>query len=161
LYYWACAALSFPFGLNEATLRGVSVAAAIGTLAVAGWLAGLLGSRRASALAIVALGSNMAFADLARKGMVDMAFAFFVTAALAVYVAARVGRMKPWIAAALGGAAAGLAVLTKGPLGVVLPAAAIAGDLLLVTRGRFWRARIPWGPGALSFAIAVALPLLW
>ena len=48
-YYVTSAVLSSALGRSEAVLRGVSVAAALGTLAITAWLAGLYGSRRASA----------------------------------------------------------------------------------------------------------------
>ena len=71
------------------------------------------------------------------------------------------GRLRPRTAAIACGISFALAVLTKGPLGLALPIAVIGGDALVTSRGKFWKLPIPWGWGALGFALAVAIPLAW
>ena len=160
-YYVASAALASLLGRGEAVLRGVSVAMALGTLAVTAWLAGLYGSRRASWMAVVALGSNLIFLRWGRMAMVDMMFTFFITAGLAAYFAARIGRLHGGKAALICGTSFAAAVLTKGPLGIALPAAILAGDALVTSRGRVWQLPIPWGAVAPAALLAIGLPLAW
>ncbi len=160
-YYYQAALASAVFGTSEWTLRGVSVFMALATLAVTWWWAGLYGSGRVATLAVVVLGSNALMAMWSRSAMVDMTFTFFVTAGLAAYFAARLGRLKPRISAILCGLSFGLAVLSKGPLGLLLPMTAIMGEVLVFTRGRFWRFPFPWGRISLAGGITVGVSLLW
>jgi 4-amino-4-deoxy-L-arabinose transferase-like glycosyltransferase len=161
VYYGTCAALVSFLGRDEAVFRGVSVAAALGTLVIVARLTRLYGSSRAACVAVVALASNFFFARCARQAMVDMTLTFFLTAGFAAYFAARLGRLRPWPAAAICGFSFGLAVLTKGPLGLALPIAVVGGDALITSRGRIWRLSIPWAPGAFALSITIALPLVW
>jgi len=154
-YYGLCALLAFAFGASEWTLRIVPALMAVGTLGLVWMLARLYGPPRAAAVAVVALLSNILFMTWARMAYVDMTLTFFCTAGLTAYCAGRQGRLGAWPAALLAGAAFGLAVLTKGPLGLGLPAAVVAGDALVRTRGRLWRAAVPWGP--VSAAVGLAL----
>jgi len=160
-YYYQVALASTLFGTNEWTLRGVSVLMALATLAVTWFWAAMYGSTRVAMLAVVALGSNVLVSMWARSAMVDMTLTFFVTAGLASYFAARLGNLAPGKAAVLCGLSLGLAVLSKGPLGLALPLAVIAGDVLVRSRGRFWKAPIPWGATALAAGLVVGVSLLW
>jgi len=160
-YYHQAAVASAVFGANEWTLRGVSVLMALATLAVTWFWASLYGSPRVAALAVIALGSNVVMTMWARTAMVDMTFTFFVTAGLASYFAGRLGRLTPPRAAILCGVSLGLAVLSKGPLGLLLPMAAIMGEVLWISRGRFWNLPIPWGPTALGAGLILGISLLW
>ncbi len=160
-YYAPTAVIVKLFGRSEAALRALSVLAALGTLAVTAWLARLYGTSRASWIAVVALASNLIFIRWARQAMVDMTLTFFLTAGLAAYFAARLGVLKPRPTAIACGISFALAVLTKGPLGLVLPIAIIGGDALVASRGRFWTLSIPWKWGAVAFAIAFVIPFGW
>ncbi len=159
--YGLGAAAAKAFGLNESSLRAVSLALAVGTLILTALLGELYGSARAGAFAVAALGSNFIFLMWARKAMVDMTLTFFLTAGLAAYFAARRGRISAKTAAILCGLSFGLAVLSKGPLGLALPIAAIGGDLLIATRGRLWRAAVPWGAGAGALAVIALVSAAW
>ena len=161
LHYWGSAVFTRVAGESEEVLRGVSWAMAVLTLLVAGRLALLIGGPRAAGVAVVVLGCNTLFTAWARSATVDMTFTFFLTAGMGAYVAARLGRLEPRSASALCGVGFGLAVLTKGPLGLVIPLAAAALDVLVVTRGRFWKAPLPWNAAAPALLIAVALALTW
>ena len=162
VYYASSAVLVKLLGRrSEAALRVLSLAMAGVALVATAWLAGLYGSPRASWIAVVALASNLIFIRWARQAMVDMTFATFLTAGFAAYFAARLGRLRPRTAAIACGISFALAVLTKGPLGLALPIAVIGGDALVTSRGKFWKLPIPWGWGALGFALAVAIPLAW
>src|SRR5262245_5419860 len=160
-YYMLAAVASLVLGEGEWSLRGVSVLMAIGTLLVVGWMAGVIGSPRTAALAVGVLGSNLLFLSWARSAMVDMTLTFFLTAGMAAYLAARLGRLGPWSASALCGISFGLAVLSKGPLGLALPAAAVVLDVLVASRGRFWKASIPWAAAGLASVIIFEISLIW
>ena len=161
VYYATTAALAKIFKRNEVTLRLLSLVMAAVALGAVAWLAGLLGSPRASWLAVAALASNLIFIRWSRQAMVDMTLTAFLTLGLAAYVAARAGKLQPRSAALVCGISFALAVLTKGPLGLALPLAVIGGDALVSSRGKFWKLPIPWGWGALGLALAVLVPLAW
>jgi 4-amino-4-deoxy-L-arabinose transferase-like glycosyltransferase len=161
VYYGSAALLSSVFGLHEGTLRGVSVLAALGTLAITAWIVRLYGSPRAALIAAIALASNVIVMTSARDAMVDMTLTFFLTAGFAGYLAGRLGRITPEQATGVCGLAFGLAVLCKGPLGLALPIAVCGGDLLLETRGRFWRVRRPWAPALGALLLAIVVAALW
>lgn len=160
-YYGSCALFGWAFGVNEWTLRGVSVLAALGTLAVTGWIVRFFGSPRAALLAVAALGSNILFLTSAREAMVDMMLTLFLTVGFAAYVAGRLGRITPEHATGLCGLAFGMAVLSKGPLGLVLPIAVCGVDFLIETRGLFWSVKRPWAPGLGAILLALAVSTLW
>ncbi|HEY3227508.1 MAG TPA: glycosyltransferase family 39 protein, partial [Planctomycetota bacterium] len=161
LYYGLAAAASSLLGVSEWSLRGISVLMAVATLLMVGLTARLFGPPRASAIAVAVLGCNTLFTAWARSAMVDMTFTFFLTSGMAAYFAARRGRLGLWAAAALCGIYFGLAVLCKGPLGLALPVAGVLGDLLVVSRGRFWKAPVPWAAVGAALLITVEVSLLW
>jgi 4-amino-4-deoxy-L-arabinose transferase-like glycosyltransferase len=161
LHYPLTAGATRVFGEGEGSLRGVSVLMAIGTLIIVGGVAQAIGTPRTAVLAVGILGSNILFMSWARTAMVDMTLTFFLTAGMAAYLAARLGRLGVWSASALCGASFGLAVLTKGPLGLALPVAAVVLDVLVASRGRFWKAPIPWVAAGLAGLIMVELSLIW
>jgi len=113
----------------------------------------LVGARAALIGAAVLL-TSVQFSYQARLGRVDTAFACCVT--LAVLFAGRAivgGRPRSLL---LAGAAAGLAILAKGPLGLVLPALG-CGGFLFAFRGRVGAPALPWRSAILTM-LAVALP---
>ncbi|HLY08554.1 MAG TPA: phospholipid carrier-dependent glycosyltransferase [Planctomycetota bacterium] len=160
-YYGACALLGSLFGVNEWTLRGVSVLAALGTLAVTAWIVRYFGTPRAAGLAVSALASNILFLTAAREALVDMMLTLFLSVGFAGYIAGRLGRISPERATGICGLAFGLAMLSKGPLGLVLPIAVCGGDALIELRGRFWVVRRPWAPILGVILLAVAVAALW
>ncbi|HZE97087.1 MAG TPA: phospholipid carrier-dependent glycosyltransferase [Planctomycetota bacterium] len=160
-FYASCALLGSIFGVNEWTLRGVSILASLGTLGVTAWFVRLFGSSRAAWLSVAALASNIIFLAAARDAMVDMMLTFFLTVGFAAYYAKRVGKLSPERATGLCGLAFGLAALTKGPLGLALPIAVCGGDLLLQTRGRFWSISKAWAPAIGVVLLAAAVSALW
>lgn len=160
-FYGSCAILGSVFGVNEWTLRGVSVLAALGTLAVTAWLVRLFGSPRAAWVAVAALASNAVFLECARDAMVDMMLTFFLSVGFAGYAAGKLGRISLERATGVCGLAFGLALLSKGPLGLALPIAICGGDFLIETKGRLWRLRRPLAPVLGVLLLAVAVSALW
>jgi 4-amino-4-deoxy-L-arabinose transferase-like glycosyltransferase len=160
-YYGTAALLAKLFGINEWTLRLVSVFMGIATLVMTWILARLYGPPRAARIAVVALASNMLFIGSARDAMVDMTLAFFLTAGLTAHFASRLGRLSPMKGALLAGLAFGFALLSKGPLGLAFPIAVVGGDAILEHHGRFWRALSWWKEGFVTFVVALAVSCLW
>jgi 4-amino-4-deoxy-L-arabinose transferase-like glycosyltransferase len=160
-YYGTAALLGKLFGINEWTLRLVSVFMGVATLLMTWILARLYGPPRAARIAVVALASNILFIGSARDALVDVMLAFFLTAGLTAHFASRLGRLSPMSGAALAGLAFGGALLTKGPLGLALPVAVAGGDAILEHRGRFWRAWRWWKEGVVTFVIALAISCVW
>lgn len=160
-FYGSCALLGSVFGVNEWTLRGISVLAALGTLAVTAWIVRLYGSPRAAWVAVAALASNVLFLQSARDATVDMMLTFFLSVGFAGYAAAKLGRLTPEWATGICGIAFGLALLSKGPLGLALPIAVCGGDFMLETKGRLWRLRRPLAPVVGVLLLSVAVAGLW
>lgn len=83
----------------------------------------------------------------------------FGTTACAVWLAAEYGASKRWRDLAGFGVAAGLAMLAKGPIGLVMPGFAIGTHLLL---RRDWRALFNWRwLVALAIVALMLLPMCW
>jgi len=134
LHHWVAAALGHVRGaVTPAVIRSVSLLAASGILALTYLFVATLSSRKTALISVVALGTLYPVLHLAQDARVDMTFAFFVTCAI---FASLKDLPKPqstnsivlfWIFC-------GLAVLSKGPLGLALPiVCAVSGGV--VTHG--------------------------
>lgn len=156
LLYWAIAGAFRIFGINDFAARLPSALAAL----ICVWflyhaLARQLSARLAG-IAAVALATNIFFIGFSRAVIMDMTFTATVTVALlSIYLCSTTegrARLIYWTAAA---AAAGLSVLAKGLIGILL----IAGIALIaygLTRQRLnlsWRA---WLIGSMIFLAVVA-----
>jgi 4-amino-4-deoxy-L-arabinose transferase-like glycosyltransferase len=158
LHYWLTAASIKVFGLNEFAARLWS--AAFGLLGVLlTWRLGVaVGGRRAGLVAAAVLGTSPLYVALGRLATLDMTLSFFLTLTLTGFWFAHLegDRRRAglwWHGAFL---AAALAVLAKGLIGVVIPAAIVL--LYVLATGR-WRvlARVPWFTGIALF-LAVSAP---
>jgi 4-amino-4-deoxy-L-arabinose transferase-like glycosyltransferase len=170
LYYWLAALAGTPGGrVTEWAARLPSALAGVGTIA----LTLLLGARMlgggAGVLGAAILLTSWEFAYLARRVQFDVLLTFFELAALASFW---------WLDRGIGNArrhqltlhaALGLAVLTKGPVGFLIPALAIAAFLLWERRPRdlrrvfpLWGLLLSLGPGLLWLLAASQLgPAGW
>jgi len=125
LFPWLAAAL-WKIGIRAQGVRVVSALAAAATLVVLAAMARLWFSRRAAWLAAAILATTPEFGWLGRFGELDVTLTFFTT--LAVYGWFAGGRRV-----ALFYLGIGLAVMVKGPPGVLVPVVAvIAGHLARV-----------------------------
>jgi 4-amino-4-deoxy-L-arabinose transferase-like glycosyltransferase len=155
LFYWLIILSYRVFGITEFAVRFWSALAAVLLVLTVAW-----GARRwfgppADLWAGLAFATNLLTALLARAAVTDMLLTLFVTVAILAGVEAfsdsRQGRR--W--AAWGWAAMGLAVLVKGPVGLVIPAMALGGMLLAFRELRAGLERLcPWQGPVLFVAIA-------
>ncbi len=156
LFTWAVAALSKASGgVSEWTARLPSAAAALATVLVVYFLGVRLFGRTAGFLGALVLASSFLFWDQARFAKSDMFLTCFLTISVVCLIrGAEAGaRSSLWLLGAF--AAAGLAVLSKGPVGVVLPA--WVGFLYLTLRRRWGRFPLwSFGAGVLVFVAIVS-----
>jgi 4-amino-4-deoxy-L-arabinose transferase-like glycosyltransferase len=153
LQYWVTAAIYRVFGFDEWTARlWPSVTGLLGILLTgfAGWR--LFGKETGVAASLILL-SSVYYVIFANVLTLDMGFTFFLSLVLVGYLMAQRDALQPrvrtaWMLAAW--AAMGLAVLSKGLAGAVLPA------LALITYTAMQRDRSGWR----NLRMAVGVPLM-
>lgn len=165
LWYWLAAAFGAPVGrVTETAARLPSALAGLGTVGLALWLGTRLLGGPAALLGAALLATTWGFAENARRAQLDPLLTLFETAALVAFY--RLDRGMGSRRRALAGlhGAMGLAVLTKGPVGFLVPVSVIACFLLLEGRlrdlPRLLRPAglaLSLGPGVIWLAAAVAL----
>jgi 4-amino-4-deoxy-L-arabinose transferase-like glycosyltransferase len=163
LQYWATAAAFAAFGENEWTARlWPGVTGFLGVL-LALYTGTKLYGLAAGALAAMVLGSSLLYLFIGHMNTLDMGVAFFLEVALCGFLlsqsaaaggpsagsAARRRMLVAWLAMAL-------AVLSKGLIGLVLPAATLVAYSVLQRDPGVWK-RMHFGWGLLLF-FAVASP---
>ncbi|MHC4914671.1 MAG: ArnT family glycosyltransferase [Planctomycetota bacterium] len=136
LLYWSCAFFSLIFGVGPLACRLGPVLAGLGTVLVTSALGSRLYGRRAGLLAGLVLATSWYFPQIGRTVLSDMLLTFFVVSAIALLrVAVDEKRRGRWRLLLLGAyVCCGLAVLAKGPIGLVLPVGVMAAWL-------FWEGR--------------------
>ena len=159
LQYWATASAFKIFGEHHWTSRlWAAVTGLLGVVAV--FLAGqrLFGSATGLYAALV-LASSALYVGIGHMNTLDMGLTFFMAATALAFLLAHGAGTSPaasrrWMLVAW--ASAALAVLSKGLIGIVLPAAVVA---VYVTLQRDWGllARLQWIRGTLLF-LAIAAP---
>lgn len=155
LYYWLAAMMSQARGrVDEVAVRLPANAAALVLVLVLFAFGRTLFGRRAGALAGLALLTTEDFLIEARWARPDMLLALFLTlAAWCLWEALQPDARWPWGAAFF--LASGLAVLTKGPVGLLLLPSAVV--ILAATRRLRRLLRWPVGAGLLLMILPVAL----
>jgi 4-amino-4-deoxy-L-arabinose transferase-like glycosyltransferase len=134
LFFWLIAIFSIPLGaVTEVTARLPSVLAALGTLVLVMRLGRRWFGPRTAAVAGVLLATSYMFWDKARWSQIDALLCFLIWVALSAFDAWRAGDADGRKAGMLFWAAAGLAVLAKGPVGLLIPLG-IAVAVLAVER---------------------------
>ena len=172
LYYWLSASAYLVAGVGETTARLPSALAGLGLTLLA-----FVSARRwydvsTGFLAGIITASSFGYVAMARQALPDLTLAFFVTLAVwAALVACRepsIGEEEPtcnsrnrtaWVALSAVGVAG--AILTKGPVGIVLPLL-VVGPLLALNHctGRA-RASVRMTDLALFAIIVLALAAPW
>jgi 4-amino-4-deoxy-L-arabinose transferase-like glycosyltransferase len=159
LQYWTTAAAFALFGVDEWTARlWTALTGFLGVLVT--WFATRrLFSARSALYAAAITASSMLYASMGHFSSLDMGVTFFLSACAFAFALAQRDAASPserlrWMIAAW--AAAALATLSKGLIGVVLPAAAVT---LYVILERDWRLlrRVHWIAGGLT-GLAIAAP---
>lgn len=155
MIYWLVAASYAIFGVGEFAARFPAALFSAASVGFACWFAArLYGSRQVGLLAAVVLGTSLEFWVIARMVITDAVLFFFGSVSLASFYLGLKGEGRGWFIPAY--AAAGLSVLTKGPVGLVMPALVVFVHLVLSRRWElFLRLRV--FSGAAIF-LAVAAP---
>ncbi|MBI3595701.1 MAG: glycosyltransferase family 39 protein [Nitrospirae bacterium] len=155
LLYWFMGVAFKTFGLSEFSARLTSAVFGLALLVVTYGLTRWVAGPRAGLLAMLILASSLEMVVISHAALTDMLLVFFVTATLASFYMLCKTERAIWVIGVY--LAASLAVLTKGPVGLVLPGLTIF--LFIVTAGsrnKLFRDIRP-GWGILIFC-AVALP---
>lgn len=122
LFFWLIALFSLPFGtVTSLTARLPSALAALGTVALTMRLGARFFGPRTAVLAGVALSTTYLFWEKARWSQTDALLCCLIWVALSAFEAHRAGDARGLRAGLLFWLAAALAVLDKGPVGVLLP----------------------------------------
>lgn len=133
LFYWMVLAAYESLGVSEASARvGSALAGLLGVLIVCAFGRRMgLGTRGATTAGIV-LATSLGYALAARTAVTDMTLTMLVAAGmLAAGEYLYSGRL---LAAGFSGTAFGLAALTKGPVGLLIPLVALSAYALLARR---------------------------
>lgn len=159
LQYWITAAAYGALGEDEWTARLWPAVSGLLTLVLVYFMGKRLGGARAGMAAVLSLACTFQFFLFSQLLTLDMGLTFFLTLALGSFLASQDTRCtsverRNW--AVLAWIAMALAVLSKGLIGVVLPALVLATYIAIE---RDWKllGRLRWVPGLLAFLI-VALP---
>jgi 4-amino-4-deoxy-L-arabinose transferase-like glycosyltransferase len=165
LFFWLIALLSLPLGrVTSLTARLPSALASLGTVAMVLRLGRRRSSEKTAVLAGFVLATSYLFWDKARSVQIDAVMCCLIWVALSAFEGWRSGDLDGRRAGLLFWGAGALAVLAKGPVGLLLPLG-IALVTLAVDReiGR-WRTFAPFA-GPLLFVMIcgawVAATYLW
>lgn len=153
-FYWLIAAAYQIFGVSEFSARLFSAITASMTVLAVFWFGKHWISRRYGFFSALILSTSILFAGIARMSITDMTLSCFMTlTTLCLFMAAH-QNLKWWLAA---GTIAGLGVLTKGPVAIVVPGAIFVLYTLLI--GDFKRCLLNrWLPIAVSICLLIAIP---
>ncbi len=156
VYFWMVAASFRLWGLTEWAARFPSALMALGTMVLAWFLARRMFGDSTGLRAGIVLATTPLVIAYARWVIFDMTLAFLVTVTMtSFWFAEASGYRRPWLDALMF-AAMGVATITKGPVGFLLPLLSIM--VFQALRGRFRELkRLRWGLGVVVF-LAAALP---
>ncbi|MBP7145967.1 MAG: glycosyltransferase family 39 protein [Acidobacteria bacterium] len=161
LFFWLIALLSLPFGhVSSLTARLPSVLASAASIALTMRLGRRMGGERLALLAAAILATTVLFWEKSRTSQIDALLSLLVLVAVSAFEAFRAGDLDGRRAGLLFWAAAGLAVLAKGPVGLLLPLGVALVTLAWDRRLREWRGFAPL-LGPLAFVAVLAPWLLW
>lgn len=122
LFFWLIAVLSLPLGTVTAlTARLPSALAGLGILVIVFELSRAFNGKRSASYAVFFLSTAYLFWEKARWAQTDATLCFFIWLALASFFFWRSGRLEGRRAGIVFWAAAAAAVLTKGPVGLLIP----------------------------------------
>jgi 4-amino-4-deoxy-L-arabinose transferase-like glycosyltransferase len=155
LFYWLQLLAFRVFGATEFAARLVPAVSAIGVIAVTGWAGRVFFNRQVGYLAALMVAVLPATFALSAYAILDMTFTLFLFAGV-VLAASAVMHDRPrrqwWAYLCIA-----LAVLTKGPLAIVLAGVSFLLALAIAPGARRALLSLRWGWG-LAFVIAVSSP---
>jgi len=152
MIYWLIALSYKVFGINEFASRLPAAVFSAASVTWIFWFAGkLYGSRKTAFYSALILATSLEFWILSRMIITDAVLFFFTSVSISAFYLQLLQRNSLWYIVAY--AAAGLAVLTKGPVGIVMPALIL---LLYLVVGRQWKlfSRLQLLRGGLIFVLA-------
>ncbi len=156
LFFWLIALFSLPFGSVSAfTARLPSVLAALGSVLLLMRLGGRMSGPKTAALAGLLLVTTQIFWDKARSSQIDSLLCFLILTALFAFASFRAGEATGRGAGMVFWGAAGLAMLAKGPVGLLLPLGIALVTLAWDRDLRRWREFAPLS-GPLVFVAIIA-----
>ncbi|MBX9724989.1 MAG: glycosyltransferase family 39 protein, partial [Candidatus Obscuribacterales bacterium] len=129
LAYWFIALTYKIAGISHFTARIPSVIAALGTVAITAFAGRSLYGARAGTLAAAVLASSLMFISFANLCMSDMNLVFFDTVSLGLLFASLQNEKRRSILLYFAALSMGMAFITKGPVGIVLPSISFAAFL--------------------------------
>jgi 4-amino-4-deoxy-L-arabinose transferase-like glycosyltransferase len=161
LFFWLIALVSLPLGtVTPLTARLPSALAALGTLYLTMRLGGRLFGPRTAVTAGAILATTFMFWDKARWSQIDSLLCFLIWVALSAFEAFRSGAVSGRRAGLLFWLAVALAVLAKGPVGLLLPLGICVVILAIDRRLARWREFAPV-LGPLLFALVLGAWVIW
>ena len=132
LFYWLMATAYSIFGVNEFAARFTSALLGVGLVLMTFLFGKRFGGIKLGLTSAMILATSLEIVALAHAAITDMTLTFFITAALYAFFVAQDSQdpiqSRSWYLT--GAAAMALAVLTKGPVGVVIPMLVIGPYLL-------------------------------
>ena len=157
-FYWLMASAFRVFGVTEFAARFWSAAFGVMLTLMCYYLLRRIGHPKWGVITALIFATSLEVIVLAHASITDMTLAFFITSALFCFFLGYMGRGKVGFGWYLGFyLSTALAVLTKGPVGIVLPGAIIF--IFLILRGDFIQTlkKMHIVSGVLIFLV-VALP---
>ena len=156
VFFWMVAASFKAFGVSEFAARLPSAVMALATMLLVWFLGQRMYGNSAGVCAAVVFAVAPLALVLAREVIFDMTLTFLVTVAMVAFWLAEEDDFRRFRFHALVFAAMGIAVITKGFVGILIPL--VAALIYEAARGR-WRQwlRLRWGWGLLIL-FAAALP---
>jgi len=158
LFNWLQVGAYSVLGVSETAARMPSVLAMVGTGLLLFWFARRQRGRTVALLSLVVWFALPQTHLWGRMSVVDPLLTFLTAAALVSAFLGMEAEARGWKWYALSGVAMGLATLTKGPVGIVVPA---GGYLLYALASRSFRRGMGRGGPYLALFIAVAVALPW
>lgn len=157
LTYWSIGVSYWLFGVSHLSARIPSILAALLTTILTAWATKQVFGMRSAVFAAMVLSSSFMYLSFANLCMSDMSLVMFDTLSLVLLFCAVEKEKHRNICFWLGALSMGLAFLTKGPVGIVLPASAFAVYLSLAKQWHtvsFFKHVIP----STLIMLAAALP---
>jgi 4-amino-4-deoxy-L-arabinose transferase-like glycosyltransferase len=163
LFFWLIAIASLPLGrVGELSARLPSALAALGSVALTLRLGRRLAPatmdpaarERLAALSGLILASTYLFWDKSRSAQIDSLLCFLVLTSLSAFESFRAGEARGGRAGLLFWSAVALAVVAKGPVGMLLPLGVALLTLLADGSCAPWKRFAPW-TGPLLFSLLV------